>query len=111
MEALGPVQLAYCALVAMAAFAMRGTAGFGGNAVAVPLLTLVLPIQNVVAVMVVLTIVSSLGHWLGGWRHIVWAEILRAAPFTLIGVVAGLYLFQALDARILTLDFTILRHC
>ncbi len=105
MEALGPVQLVYCALVVIAAFAVRGTAGFGGNAIAVPLLTLMLPIQNVVAVITVLTIVSSLGHWLGGWRHIVWAEILRAAPFTLIGVVTGLYLFQTLDARILTKAF------
>lgn len=105
MEALDPAQLVFCALVVMTAFAVRGTAGFGGNAIAVPLLTLMLPIQNVVAVMTVLTIVSSLGHWLGGWRHIVWAEILRAAPFTLIGVVAGLFLFQALDARILTKAF------
>jgi hypothetical protein len=69
------------------------------------LLTLVLPIQNVVAVMTVLTIGSSLGHWLGSWRQIVWAEILRAAPFTLIGVVAGLFLFRTLDAHILTKAF------
>lgn len=61
MEALGPAQLVLCALVATAAFAVRGTTGFGGNAIAVPLLTLVLPIHNVVAVITVLTIVSSLG--------------------------------------------------
>lgn len=42
MEALGPAQLVFCALVVMAAFAVRGTTGFGGNAIAVPLLTLVL---------------------------------------------------------------------
>lgn len=105
MEALGPAQLIFCALVVMGAFAVRGTTGFGGNAIAVPLLTLVLPIQNVVAVMTVLTMVSSFGHWLGSWRQIVWVEILRAAPFTLIGVVLGLFLFQALDAHILTRVF------
>lgn len=105
MEALGYAQLVFCALVVMIAFAVRGTTGFGGNAIAVPLLTLVLPIQNVVAVVTVLTVFSSLGHWLGDWRKIVWAEILRAAPFTLIGVVTGLYLFEALDARTLTKAF------
>jgi hypothetical protein len=105
MEALGPAQLFLCALVVIAAFAVRGTTGFGGNAIAVPLLTLVLPIHSVVAVMTVLTTISSLAHWVGSWRQIVWAEILRAAPFTLIGVVVGLLLFQALDARILTRAF------
>lgn len=89
MEALGPAQLAFCALAVMLAFAVRGTTGFGGNAIAVPLLTLMLPIQNVVAVVTVLTILSSLGHWLGDWRKIVWTEILRAAPFTLIGARLG----------------------
>lgn len=105
MEALSPAQLAFCALVVMLAFAVRGTTGFGGNAIAVPLLTLMLPIQNVVAAVTVLTILSSLGHWRNDWRKIVWAEIFPAAPFTLIGVVVGLYLFQALDARTLTRAF------
>lgn len=105
MDALAPAQLVFCALVLVLAFAVRGTAGFGGNAIAVPLLTLMLPIQSVVAVITVLTVVSSLGHWLKDWRRIVWAEILRAAPFTLIGVVTGLYLFQKLDAHTLTRVF------
>ncbi len=105
MGTLGFAPLLFCALVVMIAFAVRGTTGFGGNAIAVPLLTLVLPIQNVVAVMTALTIVSSLGHWLGGWRRIVWPEILRAAPFTLIGVVIGLYMFRNLDSRTLTRAF------
>lgn len=105
MEALGILQLVFCAVVVVAAFAVRGTTGFGGNAVAVPLLTLVLPIHHVVAVMAALTIISSLGHWRRSWGRIVWAEILRAAPFTLIGVVAGLFLFRTLDAHILTRAF------
>lgn len=105
METLGFAPLLFCALVVMMAFAVRGTTGFGGNAIAVPLLTLVLPIQNVVAVMTALTILSSLGHWLSGWRRIVWLEILRAAPFTLIGVVIALHMFRSLDAHTLTRAF------
>ena len=105
MEALGPAQIAFCILVVTAAFAVRGTTGFGGNAIAVPLLTLMLPIHTVLAVMTVLTVVSSLGHWASDWRRIVWREIVRVAPFTLIGVLVGLQLFQSLDTRTLTRIF------
>lgn len=105
MEALGAAQLLFAALVVVAAFAVRGTAGFGGNAVAVPLLTLVLPIQTVVAVVTVLAVFSSLGHCARDWRRIAWSEIARVAPFSLIGVVAGLYLFQTVDSRVVTKAF------
>lgn len=105
MEALGPVQLLFSVLVITAAFAVRGTTGFGGNAIAVPLLTLMWPIQTVLAVMTVLTVLSSLGHWVTDWRRIVWREILRVAPFSLIGVLIGLQLFQVLDTRTLTRFF------
>ena len=105
MEALGPAQLVFCVLAVTAAFAVRGTTGFGGNAIAVPLLTLLLPIQTVVAVMTVLTVLSSLGHWIKDWRRIAWREILRVAPFTLAGVLIGLHLFQTLDTRTLTRFF------
>ena len=105
MEALGPAQIVFCILVVTAAFAVRGTTGFGGNAIAVPLLTLILPIHTVVAVMTVLTVVSSLGHWTRDWRRIVWREILRVAPFTLTGVLVGLQLFQTLETRTLTRVF------
>lgn len=102
MEALGPLEIAFCVLVVTAGFAVRGTTGFGGNAIAVPLLTLMVPIQTVLAVMTVLTVLSSLGHWLTDWRRIVWREIARVTPFMLIGVFAGLQLFQVVDTRTLT---------
>lgn len=105
MEGLGFFQLAFAALVVMLAFAVRGTTGFGGGAIGVPLLALVLPIHIVIPVITVLTIFSSLGHWLKDWRRIVWREILRVAPFTLTGVLLGLYLFRELDPRTLTRAF------
>lgn len=105
MEGLGFFQLAFAALVVMLAFAVRGTTGFGGGAIGVPLLALVLPIHIVIPVITVLTIFSSLGHWLKDWRRIVWKEIVRVAPFTLSGVLGGLYLFRELDPRTLTRAF------
>lgn len=102
MDALGPFELIAAAIALMVAYAVRGTAGFGGQTVAVPLLTLMMPITVVVAAVTVLTVVSSIEHWARDWRRIVWREIARLMPFTLLGVVAGLYLFDRFDPRILT---------
>lgn len=102
MDALGPFELFAAALAVMTAYAVRGTAGFGGQTVAVPLLTLMMPITIVVAAITVLTVVSSIVHWLQDWRRIAWREIARLMPFTLLGVVGGLYLFDYFDPRILT---------
>ena len=63
MEGLGTLELAFAAFVLTAAYAVRGTAGFGGQAVAVPLLALVLPLPVVVATVAVLTALSSIDHF------------------------------------------------
>lgn len=102
VEALGPVELIAAAIAVMAAYAVRGTAGFGGQTIAVPLLTLMMPITIVVPAVTVLTVVSSVVHWLQDWGKIAWREIARLIPFTLLGVLAGLYLFDRFEPRTLT---------
>ena len=102
MDALGALELIAAALAVMIAYAVRGTAGFGGQTIAVPLLTLMMPITLVVAAVTVLTVASSLVHWLEDSRRIAWGEIARLLPFTLLGVVAGLYLFDVFDPGLLT---------
>lgn len=97
--------LVFAALVLVLAYAVRGTAGFGGQAVAVPLLTLVLPLQVVVPAVTLLTVLASLTHWRTDWRKIAWREVARLLPFTLLGVLVGLYIFQQADARSLTKAF------
>lgn len=102
MDALGPLELIAAAVALMAAYAVRGTAGFGGQTVAVPLLTLLMPITIVVPAVTVLTVVSSVVHWLRDWNKIAWREIARLMPFTLLGVLIGLYLFDRFEPRTLT---------
>lgn len=102
MDELGPLELIAAAVAVMAAYAVRGTAGFGGQTIAVPLLTLMMPITVVVPAVTVLTAVSSLVHWLQDWSKIAWREIARLMPFTLLGVLIGLYLFDRFDPRALT---------
>ncbi len=99
MEALGYPQILFCALVVLVAFAVRGGAGFGGGAVAVPLLALVFPVQVTVAVVTILNMLSSIGQGMLDWRKIVWKEIWRILPGSLLGVLAGLYLLTLLDPQ------------
>ena len=49
---------------------MRGTAGFGGQAVAVPLLALIMPLTTALAALVVLTAMSAVGHLRRDWPRI-----------------------------------------
>lgn len=105
VQTAGPIELAFAAIVVIAAFAVRGTTGFGGQALAVPLLALILPLPVVVSSVVVLAVLSSFGHWLRDWGRIDWREITRLLPYTIAGVLAGLYLLKELDTRALTRSF------
>ncbi|MBI3041865.1 MAG: sulfite exporter TauE/SafE family protein [Betaproteobacteria bacterium] len=105
MESLGTLELIFAALVVVAAYAVRGTAGFGGQAVAVPLLALILPLTVVIAAVAMLTALASLGQVRRDWRRIEWREIARLVPYTVLGVLAGLFLLQQLDVRTLVKAF------
>lgn len=99
MESLSHWQLVFCASVVTVAFAVRGGTGFGGGAIAVPLLALVFPLQVTVPVVTVLNMLSSIGHGIADWRHIVWRAIWRVMPGSLIGVAIGLYMLGLFDPK------------
>lgn len=105
MDPQGVLEIVFAALVLVIAYAVRGAAGFGGQAIAVPMLALVLPLQTVVPAITVLTALSSFTYWRRDRYKIEWGEIARLLPFTLIGVAAGLYVFQQVDPRTLTRAF------
>ena len=99
METLSLPQIIFCALVIMLAFAVRGGAGFGGGAVAVPLLALVFPVPVTVAVVTILNMLSSIGQGMLDWRKIVWKEVWRILPGSLLGVFIGIYLLTLMDPQ------------
>ena len=99
MESLSYWQLFFCASVVTVAFAVRGGTGFGGGAIAVPMLALVFPLQVTVPVVTVLNMLSSIGHGIADWRHIVWRAIWRVMPGSLIGVLVGLYMLGLFDPK------------
>ena len=93
---LSPLALAYCVIVLLLAYTLRGGTGFGG-ALGMALLVVVLPIKVLVPAWTLLTIASSvaiLGH---DRRHIAWREVLPFLPWCVLGIGAGLYVFTTLD--------------
>lgn len=99
MESLSVLQMVFCVVVITVAFAVRGGTGFGGGAIAVPLLALVFPLPVTVPVVTVLNILSSIGQGITDWRLIAWKEIRRVLPGSLIGVFIGMYFLTQIDPQ------------
>jgi uncharacterized membrane protein YfcA len=97
MDTFTPLQLAYVALILVASFAVRGSAGFGGlNG---PLLMVVLPAKMVIPALAFLGVVSSAAIVVRDYRHIDWSAVWRTLPYGLVGTAIGLWLFDRLDAN------------
>jgi uncharacterized protein len=97
IPALSYFEIAYCAIVIVASYALRGSTGFGG-AVAMPLLALVVPLKILVPVWTLLGIASSVTIVARDYRSIATYDLLRTLPAGVVGIAVGLYVFTALDA-------------
>jgi uncharacterized membrane protein YfcA len=97
---LSPLALAYCLLVLLLNFTLRGSLGFGA-ALGLPLLALVLPVKVLAPAWSLVAIVSSaaiIGH---SRRHVDRREYLGILPGCALGVAAGLYFFKTFDEALL----------
>ena len=92
MSALSPAEFAYCALILLLAYGLRGSTGFGGAA-GMPLLALVVPIKILVPVWTLLGLASSLAIIGKDRRHIALREFVAFIPWCVLGVLVGLYFF------------------
>lgn len=101
LEAFSALQLAWAAGVVLGAYIVRGMSGFGAGLVATPLLALLFPITTVVPTTALLVFVLFVFLTLRDRHQVLWDEFWLLLPPTLIGVVGGLYLFTALDNRLL----------
>lgn len=91
----------YCTAVLFFAYFIRGIAGFGSALIAVPLLSLRLPLVAVVPLVSLLDYIASASQGLRQRRLIRWRDLLPLAPFTLLGAAVGLYLLKSLEAATL----------
>jgi uncharacterized membrane protein YfcA len=101
LASLEPGLAAYTALVLLLAYLVRGIAGFGSGLIAVPLLSMVAPVTQVVPVVVSLDYIGSAGQGARNIRRVAWADQLALVPFTLLGVGAGLAVLRGVPAGVL----------
>jgi uncharacterized membrane protein YfcA len=88
-------------------YALRGSTGFGAAA-AMPLLGLVIPLKVLIPAWTLVGLAASVTLFGQDRRHVAWMQILRLAPACLVGVVIGLYLFNALDSSALATGLGVL---
>jgi len=87
------------------AFGVRGSAGFGGGVVAVPMLALIAPLQVVVPLTSALNTAMSLSQGFRDWKKVEWREMARLLPFALVGVITGIFFLANIDAQPLSRAF------
>jgi len=102
IEHLSIPVIAYCCVVMAIAYSARGASGFGA-AVALPLLALVLPLKLLVPAWTLIAAVAGTALLGSDRRRVMWGEIAKLLPGTLIGVLAGLFVFVRMDAATLVL--------
>lgn len=97
IEGFSSTQIAFAAMVVFAAFVVRGMSGFGAGLIATPLLAFMLPMHVIVPVSGLLVFVLFVYLTIRDRNSVIWRELKLLAVPTVIGVVAGLLLFQSLD--------------
>lgn len=103
MAGLGYLELLWAAASMFAAFTIRGMSGFGAGMIAVPLMAFVVPLQVAVPLNSLLVFVLFIALMIRDHQRIDWTELRRLIPPTMVGAVAGLWLFATLDNRMLVL--------
>jgi uncharacterized membrane protein YfcA len=99
----GLPELSWIAVSVFFGFVVRGMSGFGAGMIAVPMSAFVLPLQVAVPLNSLLVFVLFIALIMRDRSRIDWIELRRLVPPTVIGAVAGLWLFAALDNRMLVL--------
>lgn len=91
--------------VVLIAYLVRGICGFGSGLIAIPVLSLMIPLTVAVPLVVMLDYLASAGQGLSQKQSIQWGEIGRLILPALVGVAAGLLVFHQVDAGLLARIF------
>ncbi|UCH39516.1 MAG: sulfite exporter TauE/SafE family protein [Gammaproteobacteria bacterium] len=87
--------------IILIAYLVRGICGFGSGLIAIPVLSLMLPLKVAVPLVVILDYLASAGQGASLRQSIQWGEIRRLIIPALFGVCAGLLIFHRADADLL----------
>ena len=93
---------ALAALVILIAYVVRGIAGFGSGLIAVPVLSVMAPVTQVVPIIVSLDYVGSGTQSVRNLGRVMWHEQLALLPFSLIGIAVGLVVLRGVSTTVLS---------
>lgn len=94
-------QLPLLAMIIGIAYFVRGMSGFGSGLIAVPLLSLQLPMSVALPAVALLDNVAALREGVQHRDAIAWRDLLPLTPMTLAGTASGLYLLQTAETELL----------
>ena len=83
----------FISLIIAFAFFAQSLLGFGGGLICIPILSLFMPVQNVVAMVMIYQLSMGLLIF-KTHRHIQWQHILKMLPLTVIGTIFGVMLLS-----------------
>jgi uncharacterized protein len=100
IQSLSLSEIAFCCIVMVLCYALRGSTGFGAAA-AMPLLALVIPLKVLIPAWTLIGLSAGVALLSRDRPYIAWADMVRLVPTCLIGVAIGLLVFTSLDSRML----------
>ena len=92
-------QILVFALIIMATYFIEGLIGFGGTIMALPLASMVVPLNTTVHVLTIIVLFASLFITIKDYRYIAKAEFIKIARLMIIGLPIGMILFKVLPER------------
>ncbi len=104
IQSLSRVEIIYCCVVIVLAYAARGSTGFGAAA-AMPLLGLAIPLKVLIPAWTLIGLSAGVTLLGRDRKHIAWRAMTGLLPGCLVGIAIGLYVFKSLDARTLARAF------
>jgi uncharacterized membrane protein YfcA len=104
IQSLSTVEIVYCCVVIVLAYAARGSTGFGAAA-AMPLLGLVIPLKILIPVWTLIGLSAGVTLLGRDRKDIAWRAMIGLLPGCLVGIAIGLYVFKSLDAGTLARAF------
>lgn len=87
--------------VLFVAYMVRGMVGFGSGLIAIPVLSLAMPLTVAVPLVVILDVLASGAQGVRNRQAIAWREVGLILPFGLVGVGLGLSVFHLVDPLVL----------
>jgi len=96
-ETIGLFELVFMAFILLAAYTVKGMAGFGSGLLAVPFLALVAPLTVVVPLLGLISYTGTIIQSYQCRKQVVWHDCLVVLPFSLLGVALAIWLFKNIE--------------